>query len=278
MKRKYDIILWGCTGFTGKLVANYLKGYSSNLKIGLGGRNFSRVSEIKKNYGLESMDVIVASLDDMESLNGLTGCTHVVISVAGPFARVGLPIVDSCITTSTHYVDITGEPQFVRTIIDRYHEIAIEKGVKIVPCCGFDCIPSDFGCQLIVDEMKQRGLLPLEVQLLVDKVKGGASGGTIASVINLLETSSLSFLKELSSPFYLNPRDVTSGNQIAPTESVVVNKCSDSTFVGYDRVFRKYTTPYIMQVRHNILPHMVIDILFINEAISSRFCSFCYRA
>jgi short subunit dehydrogenase-like uncharacterized protein len=253
MSRKYDVILWGCTGFTGKLVANYLKGYSSKLKIGLGGRSFSRVSEIKKNYGLEFMDVIVASLDDMESLKSLTESTHVVISVAGPFASVGLPIVESCVTTSTHYVDITGEPQFVRSIIDRYHEIAIEKGVKIVPCCGFDCIPSDFGCQLIVDELKQKGLRPLEVQLLVDKVKGGASGGTIASVINLLESSSFSFLKELSSPFYLTPRDVISGNPIAPTDSVVLNKCADSNFVGYDHVFRKYTIPYVMQVRHKII-------------------------
>ena len=107
---------------------------------------------------------------------------------------LGMPIVNACVRTSTNYVDITGEPQFVRKVIDNHHADATTKGIKIVPCCGFDCIPSDLGCQMMVEEMKRRNLLPKEVRLLVDKINGGASGGTIASVLNVIESSSLTQL------------------------------------------------------------------------------------
>ena len=148
--------------------------------------------------------------------------------------------------TSTNYVDITGEPQFVRKVIDAYHSEATEKGIKIVPCCGFDCIPSDLGCQMMVDEMKKRGLEPKEVRLLVEKVKGAASGGTVASIINFLESSSLKELGDYGNPFCLAPRK-NSGEIMQPTDAEVMEKGSDSNMAGYDDVAKCYTMPYIMQ-------------------------------
>ena len=118
-------------------------------------------------------------------------------------STVGMPIVDACVRTSTNYVDITGEPQYVRKVIDSHHSDATSKGIKIVPCCGFDCIPSDLGCQMMVDEMKKRNLQPKEVRLMVDEINGGASGGTIASVLNVIESSALT---ELAGKYnYLRP-------------------------------------------------------------------------
>ena len=118
-------------------------------------------------------------------------------------STVGMPIVDACVRTSTSYVDITGEPQYVRKVIDSHHNDATSKGIKIVPCCGFDCIPSDLGCQMMVDEMKKRNLQPKEVRLMVNEINGGASGGTIASVLNVIESSALT---ELAGKYnYLRP-------------------------------------------------------------------------
>ena len=156
----------GCTGFTGTLTARYLHAeYGKKLKIGLAGRESSRLKALQEKFGLDGMDILVATVNDVDSLRRLTGSTSCLLSTAGPFARVGLPVVDACVQTGTHYVDITGEPQFVRAVIDQHHEEATKKGIKIVPCCGFDCIPSDFGCQMMVETMKARGLHPLEVLL-----------------------------------------------------------------------------------------------------------------
>ena len=133
------------------------------LKIAIAGRDEAKMIAFKERYNLSNLDIIVADLDDQKSLESMTGSTQVLMSTAGPFARIGLPVVDACVSTGTNYVDITGEPQFVRRVIDKHHDTAVSKGIKIVPCCGFDCIPADFGCQMMVDDMKAKGLEPSEV-------------------------------------------------------------------------------------------------------------------
>lgn len=245
-KRKYDIIVWGASGFTGKLSCEYLKQNYSHLKWAIAGRNESKLNELKKELNLSS-DVLIGDIENKESLNLIFGNTKVVISMAGPFAKIGSPIIASCIDVNTHYCDITGEAPWVRNMIDVYHEEAINKKLKIVNCCAFDCVPSDLGCHMIVNEMKKKNLTPIEVKLMPTVIKGGASGGTIASVINMLESLPTKTLMESQNPFYLANRDSITNKQIQPTDDKIVNSAHDNWMIGYDKVTKKWTTGYIMQ-------------------------------
>ena len=128
------------------------------------------------------------------------------IATVGPFAKYGQPMVHACVESSTHYVDITGEPQFVRAIIDRYHTEAESKKLKIVSCCGFDCIPADLGTLMIANHIKEKGLVPAEIRVVASEMEGGASGGTLSSVMNLFGSSSLRELVQLLNPYFLCPR------------------------------------------------------------------------
>lgn len=116
-------------------------------------------------------------------------------------------------------------------------------------CCGFDCIPSDLGVQFVAEELERQGCVSIkEVRFLADKVKGGASGGTMASVFNLFESLPFSELRKLLNPFYLNPRDPGT-KQVAPphTNSALLSASSDNLVMGYDQVTRSWTIPYLMQ-------------------------------
>jgi len=134
----------------------------------------------------------------------------------------------------------------VRSLIDNHHEEAVQNGVRIVPCCGFDCIPSDLGCEMIIEEIQRKGLQPTEVRFLADEMLGAASGGTIASVVNLFESYPTAKLLELANPFCLNPRD-DKNIPVAPTDGAVVKAASDNMGVGYDNVLKRFTMPWIMQ-------------------------------
>jgi hypothetical protein len=184
--RKFDVVVYGATGFTGSLVAEYFaKEYSAtNLKWAIAGRSQSKLQSLKQKLNLgPNVDVLVADAADQKSLDAMAESTKVVLSTTGPFALYGTPLVDACVRSSTNYCDITGESQWIRGIIDGYHDQAAASKLKIVNCCGFDCIPSDLGVMMMVDAMKEQGLEPEEIRYVMKESLGGASGGTIASVI-----------------------------------------------------------------------------------------------
>ena len=115
------------------MTAKYLsKLYGSDLKIALAGRDASKLQSFIEKHNLNNLDVISANLYDIKSLESMTSSTKCLISTAGPFAKIGMPIVDACVSTNTNYVDITGESPFVREVIDKHHATAVEKGIKIV--------------------------------------------------------------------------------------------------------------------------------------------------
>jgi short subunit dehydrogenase-like uncharacterized protein len=168
------------------------------------------------------------------------------MSTAGPFAEIGTPIVDACVKSSTNYVDITGEAPWIREIIDKYHNSAAEKRIKIIPCCGFDCVPVDMGCRFLVDEMVKRGLSPQEVRMILSKTKGDASGGTITSAFGVFAKTSLSSLFDLLNPFFLSPRDANGAlDQPGPSTR---SRCGDKLLFDYDSVFKVWCMPFLMQV------------------------------
>jgi short subunit dehydrogenase-like uncharacterized protein len=246
--RKYDIVVWGSTGFTGQLTAKYLANTypGSSLKWAMAGRSQEKMRAVQDKHGFEA-DTIVASLDDPKSIESLTSQTTTLISTAGPFAIIGTPVLQSCVKTSTNYVDITGEAPWVRKMIDAHHDECVSKGIKVVPCCGFDSQPSDLGCQMVVDRMLEKGITPSEVKFIMDDSKGGASGGTIASIFNIIESSSLAELKKGANPYNLNPRSAGTGEPEAKASPEVQLSAVDSNGPGYDSVFGKWTAPFIMQ-------------------------------
>lgn len=168
------------------------------------------------------------------------------MSTAGPFAKIGTPIVEACVKASTNYVDITGESTWIREIIDKYHSTAEKNKIKIIPCCGFDCIPVDVGTRFLVDSMLQKEIKPVEVRMILTNSKGDASGGTIASILNMFESSTIKTLLASLNPFFLCPR-LPSTNEIDQPSSIIVSKCSDKMIFDYDSIFSFWCMPFVMQ-------------------------------
>ena len=155
--RKYDVVVFGSTGFTGRLGVSYLQKTYPNLKFAMAGRSKEKMIKVQKEIGLTTpVDTIEASSDDMESLIEMCKTTKCVLTYAGPYALIGSKLVESCVKSQTNYVDITGETPWVRNMIDQHHEAAQEAGVKIVCCSGFDSVPSDLGCLFMVNKMKEQ--------------------------------------------------------------------------------------------------------------------------
>ena len=203
MERKYEIILYGATGFTGQICCKYLRDNYSDLGWAMAGRNKDKLEEIKSNFGLDC-DVIVADGDDLESLKSLASQTKVVLSTAGPFARYGSLLVQACVEEGTHYTDITGENHWVRGLIDKHHSEAASKGIRIIPSCGYDSIPSDLGAFFTVSQFNK----PVKRVDVYHEAQGGASGGTTETIFTMDGLT-----KEMRDPFVLNPDETVSEEQ-----------------------------------------------------------------
>lgn len=183
--RDLDIVLYGATGFTGRLVAEYLAGADiDGVTIGLAGRSLDKVRAVRDGLGpvAAGWPLIVADAGDADSLAEMAERTSVVISAVGPYAQYGLPLVQACASTGTHYVDLTGEVLFMHDSIASYDAMAAASGARIVHSCGFDSIPSDLGVFDLAQRVAADGAGELtDTTLVVTKMRGGLSGGTLAS-------------------------------------------------------------------------------------------------
>ena len=185
--RQFEIVLFGATGVTGANTAHYIAKNYPTLKWAIAGRNPSKLKDLLSKLP-SAPDIVIADSSDPVSLEALTCQTKVVISTVGPFALYGEPLVAACVKTKTHYIDSTGETNFVMKIIQKYHEQASLDKTFVVPCCGFDCVPSDLGAFIAVYDFKKRGLTADAVHLAVMDASGGISGGTIASGMEMFES------------------------------------------------------------------------------------------
>eukprot|EP00928_Gymnodinium_smaydae_P032389 TRINITY_DN23476_c0_g2_i1.p1 TRINITY_DN23476_c0_g2~~TRINITY_DN23476_c0_g2_i1.p1 ORF type:complete len:427 (-),score=51.36 TRINITY_DN23476_c0_g2_i1:43-1275(-) len=193
MSRPYDILLWGCTGFTGTLVAEYfardVSGRHPQVKWALAGRSQAKVQEVKSKLQAQwpgvDPPIILGTADDQASVDAAVQQCKVVLSTAGPYLKRGTPVVDACVRLGTHYVDITGETSWVADLLDRYHDSAEEKGVFIVPMSGYDSIPSDLGALFAVKHVRKLFGQPTRRVRCVAEMAGSLSGGTLATGIEL---------------------------------------------------------------------------------------------
>ena len=203
MDKKYEIIVYGATGFTGQICCKYLRDNYTDLVWAMAGRNGDKLEEIKSNLNLDC-DVVVADGADIEALRSLASQTKVVLSTAGPFARYGSLLVQACVESGTHYTDITGENHWVRGLIDKHHSEAASKGVRIIPSCGYDSIPSDLGAFFTISQFNK----PVSRVDVYHEAQGGASGGTTETIFTMDGLS-----KEMREPFVLNPQETVSEEQ-----------------------------------------------------------------
>ncbi len=192
-QREFDIVVYGATGFVGKLTAEYLAEAGGNARIALAGRSPQKLEAVRATLGEAAGDwpIIKADASSPASLEEMAARTRVVITTVGPYAKYGLPLVAACAKTGTDYCDLTGEATFVRQSIDDFHKQAIDTGARIVHACGFDSVPSDMTVYALFSRARQDNAGDLlDTNYVLRDFAGGVSGGTIASMIELMRTAS----------------------------------------------------------------------------------------
>ena len=239
-KRDFDLIIWGATGFTGNLVCDYInKNYNEReLRWAIAGRNKKKILKLQQKLKIDDSRTIIADSSDKDSLVKMVKKSKVVCTTVGPYAKYGSNLVEACIEGETNYCDITGETQWIRRIIDRFHTKAKEKNIKIINSCGFDSIPSDMGVfysQKIM--LEKTGKYASTINMRVAGAKGGISGGTYNSLSNVLEEALIDkeVRKTLTNPYGLNPID----KQFGPDKS-------DLREVIFDAVSNSWIAPFVM--------------------------------
>jgi short subunit dehydrogenase-like uncharacterized protein len=185
-ERDLDIQLFGATSFVGRLTAEYLaRAAPDGVRIGLAGRSRERLDSVRDGLGAAAAEwpITVADSSDAGAMADLAGGARVVVTTVGPYRKYGLPLVEACAAAGTHYADLTGELLFMRETIDRFDATARESGARIVHSCGFDSIPSDLGVLLAHEAAAADAAGAFtDVTLLVRRLRGGLSGGTLASM------------------------------------------------------------------------------------------------
>lgn len=202
-ERKFDLIVYGASGYTGRQTAAYLRKTAPLLRLGIAGRSRDKLEKIAASIGIASDQVVVAESQDHQAVKQMCSQARVLVNTAGPFALHGEAVIQACVEHRTDYVDITGETPFVHDMIERFHKQAHSQGTRVIPFCGFDSVPSDIGTLWMIDELQKQSLEPRLVKSFF-RVKGGFNGGTIASALNMAETGSN---RQLVNPLLLVPRD-----------------------------------------------------------------------
>ena len=244
--RLYDIIVFGATGFTGKLVVEYLiEHYGVNNELftwAIAGRNENKIKKLvetlaAKNDQIKKIKHFIADSFDDKSLDNISKSAKLIISTVGPYIKYGKNLVSHCAHNGTHYCDLTGEVPFIRESIDAYDEVAKKNECRIIHSCGFDSIPSDLGVLFLQSEAKKKyDFFCSGIKYYVRATKGGFSGGTIASMIaisNYIKSKpNLSGL--LGNPYALNS-DKYEGPSVSSLRSV-----------AWDKDIGLWTAPFIM--------------------------------
>ena len=233
--RDCDLVLFGATGFVGRLVARRLAELElGELRVGLAGRTPAKLQALSDELGVD-WPLIVADSSDAGSLAELARRSRVMVTTVGPYARDGLPLVRACAEAGTHYADLTGEPKFVRDSIDANQDTATRTGAKIVHACGFDSVPSDLGMLALADQVSSDGAGELTTAtLLVISIKGGLSGGTIDSmrvgIDDVRDDPSLA--RKLSDPYLLSPEREDEPDLGRQSNTFLAQRLDDGSWVA----------------------------------------------
>jgi short subunit dehydrogenase-like uncharacterized protein len=209
-EREFDVVVFGASGYTGKLVAEYIQseyGENGSVKWAIAGRNREKLEGIREELGLSAdLSILEVDSNDQDSLNAMTSSTKCVLTTVGPYQLYGSNLVESCAKNGTDYVDLTGEPGWMYEMINAHKETAEASGARIVFSCGFDSIPFDLGVYFVQQAAKDKFGKPAQhVRGRVKAMNGEFSGGTIASLGATMATlkKKPELIKVLANPFSL---------------------------------------------------------------------------
>jgi short subunit dehydrogenase-like uncharacterized protein len=241
--RELDVVVFGATGFAGRLVAGYLAGHARRgVRIGLAGRSERRLADVRAGLGVaaSAWPLLAADSADPASVDALARAARVVVSTAGPYRACGLALVQACAAAGTDYADLTGEVLFIRDSIDRCHDVAVGTGARIVHCCGFDSVPSDLGVLGLYRAARADDAGDLQdTTLIVKALRGGISGGTLASLMGQQEEvrASAERRRLVSDPYALSP------DRAAEPD---LGDERDLDWIRYDGELRTWVGPFAM--------------------------------
>ncbi len=245
--REFEVVVWGASGFTGKLTAEYLLaryGVPGMLRWAIAGRKAAKLEAVRADLARETgvaaaaLPILVGDGDDAAFLDTLTRRTQVVCTTVGPYARYGSKLVAACAANGTDYCDLTGEVHWMARMIEGHHDAAVASGARITFNCGFDCIPSDLGAFFLQREMRARhGVACSRIQYRVAGFSGGASGGTVASMLAMMEEAERdpAVMHAMTDPYALNPK----GERAGPDGP-------ERTAPAWDADFQQWTAPFVM--------------------------------
>jgi short subunit dehydrogenase-like uncharacterized protein len=250
--RPLDVVGFGATSFVGKILCRYLLeafGTDGELKWGAAGRSRSRLEALRDSLGSRAtgLPLLVADAADDGSLRRLCASPRVVVSTVGPYALHGEPLVRTCAESGTDYCDLTGEVQWIRRMMQRYEAAARQSGARIVHCCGFDSIPSDMGVHFLQRQAMSRLGAPCpRVRMRVKAMRGGLSGGTVASLLNVVKEAAAdpAMRKELADPYSL-----------CPVGSAAKPRQPDIRSPQFDADFDAWIAPFVMSAINTRIVH-----------------------
>jgi short subunit dehydrogenase-like uncharacterized protein len=235
--RDFDLVIFGATGFTGRLVAEYVAKQpgpsGKKTRWAIAGRNKDKLEALALG-----VPILVGDAGDRAAMARIAAQTKVVCTTVGPYAKYGAEVVAACAEAGTHYCDLTGEVHFMRRSIDANQARAEATGARIVHTCGFDSIPSDLGTYLAQQEFIRRFGKPATlVTALFGESSGGISGGTVASAFNMADEGAhdRDLRRLLANPYALDP-DPTRARAPSPDEKTI----------GWDANLKMFTLPFVM--------------------------------
>ncbi|WP_269618974.1 saccharopine dehydrogenase family protein [Zhongshania sp. BJYM1] len=236
---KYDIVVFGASSFVGEILCQYLSKNREEpaLRWAIAGRSSAKLEAVKAKLGNTNLDIIIADASNEEALRALCAQTRVVTTTVGPYALYGESLVKICAETGTDYCDLTGEVQWIRKMVARYDGAAKASGARIVNCCGFDSIPSDLGVFYTQQQSKELfGEHCNSVSMRVKAAKGGLSGGTFASLMNVMKEAANdpALRKEMADPYSLCLGETSKARQI------------NTGLAQFDKTSGSWTAPFIM--------------------------------
>lgn len=211
--RRYHLVVWGASGFVGRLVVEYLHarlGVGGEIRWAIGGRNREKLEALRGTLGADgaALPIITGDARDLDQMGDLAASTQVVCATVGPYSQLGTTLVDACAYHGTDYCDLSGELPWIRRMIDSFETTAQSNGARIVHCCGFDAIPSDLGVYFLQKAVAKRGREPCPtVHFRLKAARGGFSGGTVASMLAVLKAAREDpyLARLIGDPYALNP-------------------------------------------------------------------------
>jgi short subunit dehydrogenase-like uncharacterized protein len=275
-KPSFDLIVYGATSFVGQILTRYLVehvGVNKTVNWAIAGRSASKLDALKTSLGTagDDLTVIIAGADNADALAHMAKSTRVIATTVGPYALYGEALVKACAENGTDYCDLCGEAYWIKRMIVKYADAAKQSGARIVSCCGFDSIPSDLGVHFLQQHGQQRfGRYFNSIKLAVNAMKGGASGGTLASMIEAVKAakSDPKLRKDMNNPYILCP-------EIPDLRHPQVSIKGPA----YDADFQRWSAPFIMEainarvvLRSNMLLGMAYgdDFLYREQMITGK--------